>query len=236
MIYQNSQEILQNRSIYPTRHLAPMIQLQNVSLSYEKIKALKDLNLTLNEKEMVFLTGASGAGKTSLLKIISRMIKPSLGVVNYLIDEEITFAHIFQDLILIPYYSIHENLDLLYSAELYGSYQKYQSDKMELLQYFNLLDLAHSKISDLNGGSKQKVAIIRALLTQAKCIIADEPTCSMDENSAQSVFEILNFYNIKRGTTIIWATHDKMMVKKYQGKTIHLENGKLIHSGSACFI
>ena len=83
---------------------------------------------------------------------------------------------------------------------------------------------------------KQKIALIRALLARPNILIADEPTCSLDKESSVKLFEILNFYNLKRKLTVIWASHNRELVKQFPGKIIHLEKGKLIYSGHACFI
>ena len=97
-------------------------------------------------------------------------------------------------------------------------------------------DRLHLKVNDANGGLKQKVAIIRALLTRPDVLIADEPTSSLDIDNTRRLFDVLNLYNVKRGLTVIWATHNKELIKSFTGRIIHLDNGRLVYSGNACFI
>ncbi|MBT6325532.1 MAG: cell division ATP-binding protein FtsE, partial [Bdellovibrionales bacterium] len=87
-----------------------------------------------------------------------------------------------------------------------------------------------------NGGLRQKIAIIRALLTRPEVFIADEPTSSLDYDNAYKLYEVLNLYNAKRGMTVIWASHNRELVKKFTGRVVHLDKGKLVYSGNACFI
>ena len=78
--------------------------------------------------------------------------------------------------------------------------------------------------------------MIRALLTRPNVLLADEPTSSLDKESSIKMFDVLNYYNVKRQLTVIWASHNRELVKQFPGKIVHLENGKLIYSGHACFI
>jgi cell division transport system ATP-binding protein len=91
-------------------------------------------------------------------------------------------------------------------------------------------------MKDANGGLKQKVAMIRALLSKPQVLLADEPTAALDKESAMKLFEILNFYNVRRNLTVVWASHNRDLVKQFPGKIVHLDGGKLIYSGHACFI
>ena len=94
----------------------------------------------------------------------------------------------------------------------------------------------HLKVRDANGGLKHKTALIRALLTRPQVLLADEPTASLDKENAHKIFDLLNFYNVKRNLTVVWATHNRELVKNFPGKIVHIENGKLVYSGHACFI
>ena len=92
------------------------------------------------------------------------------------------------------------------------------------------------KVSEANGGLKQQIALIRSLLSRPQILLLDEPTSSLDTEKALKVYEILDFVNSKYGTTCIWATHNRELIKKFNGRIIYLDKGKLIYSGHACFI
>jgi cell division transport system ATP-binding protein len=78
--------------------------------------------------------------------------------------------------------------------------------------------------------------MVRALMTSTNILIADEPTAILDKESSIKLFDFLNFYNVKRKLTVVWASHNRELVKQFPGKIVHLENGKLVYSGHACFI
>ena len=92
---------------------------------------------------------------------------------------------------------------------------------------FNTLN---EKVDKLNGGSRQKVAIIRGLLCRPDIFIADEPTSALDKENAKRLYEVLNFYNQKMGMTVLWATHQVDLINQFHGKLIHLNNGKVVRS------
>ena len=94
----------------------------------------------------------------------------------------------------------------------------------------------HLALDKANGGLKQKVALVRALLAKPEIIILDEPTGSLDVDNARKVYEVLSYYNMKKKLTIIWASHNRELVKKFTGRIIHLDSGKLVYTGHACFI
>ncbi len=114
--------------------------------------------------------------------------------------------------------------------------KEFENDLYELAKILGITKRLNIKVSNANGGLRQKVAIIRALLTRPDIFIADEPTSSLDYDNAKRLFDLLNVYNTKRGMTVIWASHNRELVGKFVGKILHLESGRLIHSGHACFI
>ena len=97
-------------------------------------------------------------------------------------------------------------------------------------------DLKKKKLTKLSGGEKQIIAVIRALLCQPELLLLDEPTSALDEGRSQKLYDLVHLYNIKKKLTVVWATHDRLLAKKHLGKSIHLEKGKVIHTGKACFI
>ncbi len=211
--------------------------LEDISMDYGTTKALSAINLTVQMGEVVFLTGPSGAGKTTLLKLMGKSIDPSSGQVNYHTDPKSHFiGKVYQDLRLIPGNTCEKTLDQAYDRSIYKSKKLFLSDRNELCRILGISDRLKLKIKEANGGLKQKVAIIRALLTKPSILLLDEPTSSLDLSNAKKLYELLSFLNLKRGITVVWATHNKDLVKSFSGRIVHLEKGKLIHSGHACFI
>ncbi|TDP55172.1 cell division transport system ATP-binding protein [Bacteriovorax stolpii] len=218
----------------------PIFYCEDVSVQFDEIMALKNVQLTIERGEIIFLTGASGAGKTTLLKVLSglqdptsgRVIRPEKGSGK----KSLFISNVFQDLRLMGKYTCEENLMFSYDSSIYANKAEFVQDLNELARILGIKDRLHLKINDANGGLKQKVAIIRALLTRPDVLIADEPTSSLDIDNTRRLFDVLNLYNVKRGLTVVWATHNKDLIKSFTGRIIHLDNGRLVYSGNACFI
>ena len=210
--------------------------LDNVSVNYSKSKALSDITLTVNPGEILFVTGKSGAGKTSLLNLLAGDVLPSSGRAYGIHANNRFVAQVFQDLKLFDNRTCEENIWMAYDRTIYKSKNEFYADMIELVNVLGIKDKLQDKIVNTNGGLKQKVAMIRALMSRPNILIADEPTSSLDKESSVKLFDVLNFYNVKRKLTVIWASHNRDLVKQFPGKIIHLEKGKLIYSGHACFI
>ena len=215
-----------------------IISLHDASVKFDSVHALKNIELTISKGEIVFVTGASGAGKTTLLRMLSGDIAPTSGMAKHPFSrrEEFFVARVFQDLRLIPELTCEANLNIAYDPSLYDSRKAFEKDKAELCRVLSVSDRMKLKIKDANGGLQQKIAIIRTLLTKPDVLIADEPTSALDSDNGKRLFEVLNYFNMKRGMTIVWATHDKELVKSFSGRILHLDGGRLVYSGHACFI
>lgn len=209
--------------------------LDGVSMQYGNLKALSNVRLEVMGGEVLFITGASGAGKTTLLKLLSGDLMPSTGRI-FRPGPRHFAAPVFQDLRLMSQMTCYENLLASYDKRLYRSRKDFDSDLEELCHHLGMNDRLHLKVREANGGLKQKVAIVRSLLTRPDIFIADEPTSSLDRDNARKIFDILNILNTRRGMTVIWASHSRDLVSQFTGRIIHLEKGKLIYSGHACFI
>jgi cell division transport system ATP-binding protein len=223
---------------FNTQKNLPLYYLKNVGVSFNQIKALDSVDIEINKAEIVFITGASGAGKTTLLNILAGEILPTKGqILSTPIDSKEHFiAQVFQDLRLIDHLSVYENLMLSYDKTIYASKKEFERDLQDLAKVLEVTSFLRIKVSHANGGLKQKIAMIRALLSKPTVLIADEPTCSMDANIARKIFEVVNFYNTKRKMTVVWATHDRDLISQFPGRIIHLDKGKMVYSGHACFI
>lgn len=212
-----------------------LFQLENLSVAFGKNHALKSLQLVVNRSEVIFITGASGAGKTTLLNVLAGDQRATSGKVLRP-DQRFFVAQVFQDLRLMTSKTCEENLWLAYDNAIYNSRNEFYEDMQQLCKVLGVWEFRDIFIKDANGGLKQKVAMIRALLSKPDVILADEPTAALDKESAVKLFEVLNFYNVKRGTTVIWATHNRELIKQFPGKIVHLDAGKLVYTGHACFI
>ncbi len=221
-------------------HDQTIFSLEDVSVRFGDLLALDSINLNIYQGEILFITGASGAGKTTLLKLLSGSISPTKGRVllpnNYIKNKNFFTSQVFQDLRLINSQTGEQNLFQSFDKKLYSSKTSFVTEMKELCRAFGILDRIHLKVGDANGGLKQKLAMVRALLSRPDCLIADEPTCSLDYDNNRKVFDILSLYNLKKNLTVIWSSHNKEIVRKFSGRIIHLDNGKLVYTGHACFI
>ncbi len=221
-------------------HDQTIFSLEDVSIRYGDIFALDGINLNIYQGEILFITGASGAGKTSLLKLLAGSISPTKGRVlfpnNFLKNKNFFSVQVFQDLRLMDTQTGEQNLFQSFDRKIYDSKNSFVSEMKELCRAFGIIDRIHLRVIDANGGLKQKIAMIRALLSRPDCLIADEPTCSLDYDNNRKVFDILSLYNLKKNLTVIWSSHNKEIVRKFSGRIIHLDNGKLVYTGHACFI
>jgi ABC-type lipoprotein export system ATPase subunit len=215
-----------------------LFHLDNLSVEYGHIKALRSVQLTIYPGEILFVTGPSGAGKTSLLNVLGGHLAPSAGkaILPQHRSSKHFVASVFQDLRLLQKKSCEDNLWLSYDSAIYNSKNEFYRELEDLSRMLQVYDHLGQKIEDCNGGLKQKIAMIRALLSKPTAILADEPTSSLDKESSYRLFEVLNHFNHKKGLTLVWATHNKELIKQFPGKIAHLDNGRLVYSGHACFI
>lgn len=215
-----------------------LFHLDNLSVEYGSIKALKSVQLTVYAGEILFVTGPSGAGKTSLLGVLGGHIEPTSG--KAILPHERSSKHfvstVFQDLRLLQSKSCEDNMWMAYDATIFNSKNDFYKEMEDLARLLQVHDSLNRKIEDCNGGMRQKVAMIRALLSHPTALLADEPTSSLDKENSYRLFEVLNHLNHKKGLTIVWATHNKELIKQFPGKIAHLDKGRLVYSGHACFI
>jgi cell division transport system ATP-binding protein len=213
-----------------------IVTLESVTVDYGGHQALHNVNFSVRQGEIVFVTGVSGAGKTTLLNVIRGGIAPTRGKVTRNLKKDALIAPIFQNLYLNQNLTIEKNLYTSYDRNIYKSEQEFRDDMNDFSKILGIRDRLNLKVVDANGGLKQKAAFLRAMLSRPTMILADEPTASLDYDNAKKMFEILNLYNVKQGLTVVWASHNKDLVKRFSGRITHLDQGKLIYSGHACFI
>lgn len=241
-MFHNQQVLTQNtrpQGLMAAEERAPgpkLISLVDVSMHYGDIHALKNVQFTLHKGEIVFVTGVSGAGKTTFLRLLAGEINPTKGKILRPERKDCFISQVYQDLRILREASCLKNLEAAYDSTLYRNRKEFDSDLNELAQYLGIKNRLHLKMREANGGLKQKVAIIRSLLTRPDLFIADEPTSSLDAENSKRIFDLLNLYNIRRGLTIVWASHNRDLIRSMTGKNVHLDGGKLVYTGHACFI
>ncbi len=204
-------------------------------------EVLKDISFTLTPGSFHFLTGASGAGKTSLLKLLYLAHRPSRGFVT-MFGKDITAAGrealpglrrrigvVFQDYRLLDHMSAIDNVAL--PLRIAGGAQdaKIREHVEELLVWVGLKDRMHARPPTLSGGEKQRVAIARAVIAKPDLLLADEPTGNVDPVMARRLMHLFVELN-KLGTTTVVASHDLDLVAEMGGAVMQLEDGQLSHS------
>jgi cell division transport system ATP-binding protein len=214
-----------------------MITFQHVSKIYGERKALDDISFVVDPGEFVFILGPSGAGKTTVRKLLIHEIKPSIGEVTVgefksseLKRKEVPILRqqigvVFQDYQLLPDRTAAENIAL--SLEITNKSQKAINQTVpQLLALIGIPDKGHLFPNQLSGGEAQRVVIARALATDPAVLFADEPTGNLDSENSFVIVELLQKIN-RHGTTVIMATHDNEIIKKTSARIINLENGKI---------
>jgi cell division transport system ATP-binding protein len=214
-----------------------IIRMFHVHHNYGPKKALIDITLDIAKNEFVFISGPSGAGKTTLLKLFYLGEPVSEGQI--LIDGinlariprkriprlRRKFGIIFQDYKLIPTKSVYDNVALVLEAA--GAKKRIIQKKVRsVLRLIGMEDRLKSYPPSLSGGEQQRIAVARAIIGDPKIILADEPTGSLDEESAEIILDLLRGVHI-RGATVIIATHDKVLMRKTGGHVLHLQQGRL---------
>ena len=216
-----------------------MIRMFHVYKTYQnRIKALKDVNIHIEKGEFVFLIGPTGAGKSTFLKLIYRGILPSKGQV---IIDGINIARIkpkfvpylrrnigivFQDFKLLYDRTVYENISFTLKA-IGATNSEIKEQVKKVIRLVGLDSKKKTKPHLLSGGEQQRLCIARAIANEPLILLTDEPTGNLDPETSWEIMKLLFHINM-RGTTIIMATHDKLMVDKAKKRVIRVGNGKII--------
>ncbi len=215
------------------------VRFENVGMRYGMgAEVLQDITFTLEPGSFHFLTGPSGAGKTSLLKLLYLAHRPSRGLVT-MFGKDITAARraalpplrrrigvVFQDYHLLDHLSAIDNVALPLRIAGGASEAQIREHVMELLAWVGLKDRMQARPPTLSGGEKQRVAIARAVIAKPDLLLADEPTGNVDPAMARRLMHL--FVELNRlGTTTVVATHDIELVEEVGGAVMSLENGRL---------
>lgn len=216
-----------------------LVKFSGVGLRYSTgSEVLHDITFELAPGSFHFLTGPSGAGKTSLMKLLYVDQKPTRGVIS-MFGKDLTMLPrktmpeirrqigvVFQDFRLLKHLSAFDNVALPLRVSGFSE-KEVRKNVTELLQWVGLGEKINARPPTLSGGEQQRVAIARAIINRPKLLLADEPTGNIDENigtKLMTLFEELN----RHGTTVVIATHDEDIVRRFPHPQMRLENGKLI--------
>ena len=220
----------------PEENLIQYIDIEKNYLGKKPI--FSDINLTINSGEFVFLTGISGAGKSTMFKLLLGIESPSKGRVIFT-DYDVhklplrkvrfhlrSIGMVFQDYKLLTNKTARDNISIPLKIT---NTPKSEIDKKikDLASKLNVENLLPQNVETLSGGEQQLVAIARAAIHSPRIILADEPTANLDQKMALKIFKILEKLNAE-GTTVIIATHDIHLIKAHEKKTILLKNSGLI--------
>ncbi len=223
---------------FQTKKPVEIVKFENVSLNYPTgHPVFYNLNYTFYKGGCYFLTGASGAGKTSLLKLIYSGERATKGQVS-VFGKEITSLNpqelplfrqkmglVFQDCRLLSHLSALDNVALAMTLTNHNA-KKSRAYATELLNWVGLGDHLHNLPDALSDGQKQRVAIARAVITRPLLILADEPTGNVDDDNAYKLMMLFEELN-KIGTTIIMATHNRALVSSFNYPELYLHKGQL---------
>ncbi|CAN7655495.1 MULTISPECIES: cell division ATP-binding protein FtsE [unclassified Rhizobium] len=215
-----------------------MIHFENVGLRYGMgPEILKDLTFDIPKKSFQFLTGPSGAGKTSLLRLLFMSLRPTRGLIKVFGREmsdipqsELPMLRrrigiVFQDFRLLDHMTTYENVAL--PLRVRGKEESgYRSDVLELLKWVGLGDRINVLPPVLSGGEKQRAAIARALIDQPELLLADEPTGNVDPPMAKRIVKLFQELN-RFGTAVVIATHDLTLMDQVEARRMILTSGRL---------
>jgi len=219
-----------------------VINFEGVGLRYgQGPEVLKDLNFSIAPGSFHFLTGPSGAGKTSLLRLLLLSIRPTRGRINMFGEDITTLGHdrllelrrhigiVFQEFRLLDHLTTFENVAL--PLRVLGQEEStYRENVEELLEWVGLGDRMEAIPTVLSGGEKQRAAIARAVIARPDILLADEPTGNVDPDLAERLVHLFAELN-RMGTTIIIATHELHMLEKFSYPRMLLSDGGVIIDG-----
>ena len=220
--------------------MANIVQFENVGLRYGTgPETLIDVSFALGAGDFYFLTGASGAGKTSLLKLLYLAQRPTRGIIRLFGEDAVTLPRsrlpgfrrrigvVFQDFRLIPHLSAADNIALPLRVSGVPEYD-IETPVREMLAWVGLSDRANSKPPTLSGGEQQRIAIARAVIGRPEMLVADEPTGNVDPDMAERLLHLFESLN-RLGTTVVVATHDFQLLNRIPGAhMMRIEGGRVI--------
>jgi iron(III) transport system ATP-binding protein len=209
------------------------LKVKNVNLSFNNNEILKELNLTIDQGNFVAITGASGSGKTSILRVICGLESPNQGEIildnSLLLNKEIfiptekrNIGLVIQEKVLFPHLNARQNIEFGISSKT-----DKQNLSNEIMEKLNIKQLAEKYPHELSGGESQRVALARSIVMKPKLLMLDEPFTGLDKDLKMKIYpEIKSILQASKITTLM-VTHDLNEVKALADKCFNLESGKL---------
>ena len=216
-----------------------MIKLNNVSLMQMNQEIFKNISLSINKGDFIYLIGETGSGKSSLLKTLYAEQKINSGEINIasiniskILDKQIPTLRkklgiVFQDFQLLVDRNIYDNLKFVLEATGWKNKEKINNRILEVLNKVYLNGCQNKMPYELSGGEQQRAVIARSLLNYPEIILADEPTGNLDPNKSEKIISLLKEINEHEKTTVIIATHDYEIIRKFPSRTIKCKNKNL---------
>jgi cell division transport system ATP-binding protein len=219
--------------------MASIVQFENVGLRYGTgAEVLSDISFSLGKGAFYFMTGASGAGKTSLLRLLYLAQRPSRGLIRLFGEDAVTMPRtrlpgfrrrigvVFQDFRLVQHVSTYDNVAL--PLRIAGMSEKeLDTPVREMLAWVGLAERADARPATLSGGEQQRVAIARAVIGRPEMLVADEPTGNVDPDMADRLLHLFEALN-RLGTTVVVATHDLHLIGRIpNARMMRLDRGRL---------
>ena len=218
--------------------IEPLVRFEGVGLRYGRNpEVLSDLNFSLPAGSFHYITGATGAGKSSLLRLIYMGVRPSRGSIRLFGQDVTRFSRknlplirrrigiVFQDFRLVDHLSVFDNAAL--PLRLEGRPRaELREHVLELLSWVGLGDVVDQFPPALSGGEQQRLAIARAVINRPALLIADEPTGNLDPGLSRTIFGLLSEYSAT-GAAVVVASHDINLVRAYKGREFSLEQGRV---------
>lgn len=217
----------------------PIINIEGVDIRQIEQKIFCNITLKIEQGEFVYLIGDTGSGKSSLLKALYAELKVDAGNISVGNIDLSRIKHkeipklrrklgiVFQDFQLLTDRTVGDNLEFVLKATGWKNKTKISERIKEVLESVHLNGVRRKMLHELSGGEQQRAAIARALLNHPEIILADEPTGNLDPEKSEKIIELLKEIN-RKGTTILIATHDYTIIKKYQARTIKCSNQQVI--------
>lgn len=215
-----------------------MVTFKNVTKKFWAVTALDGVSFSVEPGEFVFITGPSGAGKTTVIRLILRELVPDSGQVvvggknlGAMHNSEVPvyrrmLGTVFQDFKLLLDRTVGENVGIALAVRGVPAAQRISAINVALSQV-NLKDRINAFPRELAGGELQRVVLARAIVAHPKLILADEPTGNLDPETSWGIIELFDKVR-SSGTTVIMATHNKDIVDRRKGHVIHIKNGKVL--------
>ena len=217
-----------------------MISVQNVTKKYKGTPrpALDQVSLEIEKGDFVFLVGASGSGKSSLMRLMLREDVPNSGSVHVLGENlvglparKVPFFRrrlgvVFQDFRLLPNKTVSQNV--AFSLQVIGKSEGFIQEAVpDVLRMVGLDEKADRLPNELSGGEQQRVALARAIVNKPAILLADEPTGNLDPTTSEGIMSLLNSINLT-GTTVVMATHERGIVDQMKKRVVELRHGQIV--------